>query len=116
MSLQRQSRIACDIPECDATAPWVSVDGVTGGAVVWAAWHAAQALGWERGEYGGYCCPAHAPKAQRAERVAELVGQGLNDSEIGRRLGLSRGQVQYLRATRGIAGQRPGRPSSWKSA
>lgn len=110
MSLQRQSRIACDIPGCDAAAPWVAVDGLTPGAGRWAAWRAARALGWERDQYSAHCCPAHAPKARRAEHVAELVAQGLRDAAIGQRVGLTRVQVQYLRKTHDIAGQRPGRP------
>lgn len=111
MSLQRQSRIACDINPCPQTGPWVDVDGMTPGAGRWTAWRAARDLGWERDDYGDHRCPAHSRRTQRAARITALVAEGLRDQAIGQRLGLTRGAVQHIRATLGIAGQRPGRPS-----
>lgn len=67
--------------------------------------------GWTRNEGRDYC-PEHR-RESRADAVRRLAGERLNDSEIGRRLGLSRYWVQRTRAEHGIPpGQgRVGRPA-----
>lgn len=101
-----QIRITCDAPgACAEQFP----------ATDWAsdrtqAWKQARRSGWER-FYGLYLCPTHSPRGQVLSRIRELAGKGMTDNAIGQRLGMTRGQIQYLRSTCGIQGQRACRPS-----
>jgi hypothetical protein len=99
------ARITCDTDGCTASYP--ANDWATDISV---AWQQARRAGWER-DCEQDRCPDHAPTAPVVARVRELAGAGMGDGRIGGRVGLARGQVQYLRRTHGIAaGQRPGRP------
>jgi hypothetical protein len=101
-----QIRITCDSPRtCPEAFP------VAGWAADRAqAWKQARRAGWER-FYGQYLCPTHSPRGQVLDRIRDLAAKGLTDNAIGKRLGMTRGQIQYLRSTCGIQGQREGRPS-----
>jgi len=99
-----QFRIGCDTPDCAATWP---ADG-------WAAdrrtaWREARAAGWVS-DYGEHRCPRCSPDAERVDRIRDLARAQLPDGQIGKRLGLTRGQVQHLRTVHRIPGRRPGRP------
>jgi hypothetical protein len=100
------ARITCDTDGCTAAYPaddWAIDMSV--------AWTEARRAGWER-DFDDDRCPEHAPGAALVDRVRELAAEGLSDGGIGARVGLGRGQVQYLRNVHGIPGQRPGRPST----
>jgi hypothetical protein len=104
------ARITCDTDGCTASYPaddWADDMSV--------AWQQARRAGWER-DYEQDCCPDHAPTAPVVARVRQLAGAGMPDGRIGERIGLTRAQVQHLRYTHGIGGQRPGRPTAGSGA
>lgn len=108
MTITRIIELSCDFDDCDvAYAP--SFEELTSlkltrvGSIF---------AGWTQKD-GDDFCPAHPQQDERVERIRALVGQKLNDSQIGRRLGLPRHAVQKLRSANGIRSGlgRVGRPS-----
>lgn len=99
------ARFRCDTNGC--TSQWPEEGWAADRSI---AWRQARAAGWAR-DYEQHRCPLHSVAAKLAEAVCALAGT-MPDAAIGARVGLSRGQVQALRAEHGIPGRRPGRPST----
>ena len=76
----------------------------------------SMAHGWTRHD-GFDFCPEHR-RETRVDQVRRLAGQRLNDTQIGKRLGINRATVQKIRADNGIPSGlgRTGRPSLFGGA
>lgn len=109
--ITRIIELSCDHPDCDiAYAPsaleQTSLRLTRVGSIM---------VGWTRRDGRDYC-PDHS-RDDRVEQVRKLAGLRLNDTQIGQRLGISRGYVQRIRASHGIGSGlgRVGRPTTgWR--